>query len=205
VLCWAIVLGPVAGIAGVLFTGLMTAARLHAPTGLRSVGTITAVFAGLGALAIGYPQLLGNGKGMAALALDGTLGLGLAGLLLVLKPIATAACLGAGAIGGLLTPSLATGAALGVFTGRLWSLLWPGAPLVAYAVVGAAALLAVTLRAPVTAVVLTLEFVRTAQALLVPMLVGVALATGTASMLRRYRAGRTRLASDTTRPGHRGP
>jgi H+/Cl- antiporter ClcA len=195
VLCWAVVLGPIAGIAGVLFTGLMTAARLHAPTGLRSVAAITAVFAGLGALAITYPQLLGNGKGMAGLAFDGSLGLGLAGLLLVLKPVATAACLGAGAIGGLLTPSLATGAALGVFTGRLWSVLWPGAPLVEYAVVGAAALLAVTLHAPVTAVILTLEFVGTAQALLVPMLVGVALAAGTASVLRRRRERSTLAAA----------
>jgi H+/Cl- antiporter ClcA len=187
VLCWAVVLGPVAGVAGVLFTGLMTTARLHAPTGPRSVATITAVFAGLGALAIGYPQLLGNGRGLAALAFDGSVGLGLAGLLMVLKPLATAACLGAGAIGGLLTPSLATGAALGLFTGRLWSMLWPGAPLVAYAVVGAAALLAVTLHAPVTAVVLTLEFVGTAQALLAPMLLAVALASATASVLRRNR------------------
>jgi H+/Cl- antiporter ClcA len=87
----------------------------------------------------------------------------------------------------LLTPALATGAALGVFTGRLWSLLWPGAPLTQYALVGAAALLAVTQRAPVTAVLLTLEFVGTAQALLPSTLVGVALATGTAAVLRRHR------------------
>ena len=174
VLVWAVVLAPIAGVGGVLFTRLMTTARVRAPRGWHAAVATTVVFAALGALAIAYPTLLGNGKGIAGLAFEGTLALGLAGALVLLKPIATAACLGAGAVGGLLTPALATGAALGVFTGRIWTLFWPGATPVEYAMVGAAALLTVTMRAPVTAVLLTLELTGTGQALLVPMVVCVA-------------------------------
>jgi H+/Cl- antiporter ClcA len=184
VLIWSVLLGPVAGLVGVTFSWLTTAARTHAPTGWRSVLAIVVVFTGLGAAAIAYPELLGNGKGPAGLAFDGTLALGLAGALVVLKPLATAACLRSGAIGGLLTPALATGAALGVWTGRLWSMAWPGASVAEYAMVGAAAVLAVTLRAPVTAIVLTLELTGTGQSLIAPITVAVALAVTTARLVR---------------------
>ena len=212
VLAWALLLGPVAGLAGLGFTAAMTRARLHAPTGRRSLVAVPVVFAALGAAAIRYPELLGNGKGMAGLAFDGALGVGLAAVLLLAKPVATAACLGAGAIGGLLTPALATGAALGVCTGRAWDLLWPGAAPTACAVVGAAALLAVTQRAPVTAVILTCEFVGTAH-LLPAMLLAVAGAAATAALLRRRFAASRVPASvggrlgGRPRPGrvHRGP
>jgi H+/Cl- antiporter ClcA len=184
VLVWCLVVGPLAGVAAAGFIQIMAAARTRAVRGTRVLVSIPLTFAAVGALAISYPQLLGNGKGPAELALTGSMSLGLAAALVVLKPLATAACLGSGAIGGLLTPALATGAALGVLTGRAWSLVWPGASVTEYAIVGAAALLAATQRAPVTAVVLTLEFTGTGIELVLPMLVAVALAAVTASALR---------------------
>jgi H+/Cl- antiporter ClcA len=186
VLVWAVLVAPVAGVVGVLFVRLTTAARTHAVSGWRSVIAIPAVFACLGAAAMAYPQLLGNGKGPTELAFTGAVSLSLAALLVVLKPLATAACLGSGAIGGLLTPALATGAALGACTGHLWTLLWPGAPIAQYAIVAAAAVLAVTQRAPLTATVLTLEFVGTGLSLLAPMVAAVALAATTAWLLDRH-------------------
>lgn len=71
------------------------------------------------------PSLLGNGKALAGLAFSDRLPLAPAAVLVVLKPVATAACLHAGAIGGLLTPSLATGAVLGVLAVLGWAQLWP--------------------------------------------------------------------------------
>ena len=47
-------------------------------------------------------------------------------MLLVLKPLATLACLGSGASGGLFTPSLVVGALLGGVLGYAWTSLWPG-------------------------------------------------------------------------------
>ncbi|WP_313067934.1 chloride channel protein, partial [Achromobacter animicus] len=55
-----------------------------------------------------------------------------------------------------------------------WSLAWPDSPPGAFAVVGAAAFLASSMRMPLTAVVLILEFTRVDQAFLVPIIVAVA-------------------------------
>jgi H+/Cl- antiporter ClcA len=176
VLVAAVLLGLVAGGVGVAFRNVMTRARTHAPHGWRAALTVPVLFTALGALAIPYPQLLGNGKNLAELAFTGSLPLGLAAALVVLKPAATAACLGSGAIGGLLTPSFSTGAALGLVTGDLWSRLWPGGDPTAFALVGAAALMAVTQRAPWTAIVLTSEFTHTGLVILGPIAVAVALA-----------------------------
>ena len=105
------------------------------------------------------------------------------GALLLLKPLATAACLGSGARGGLLTPAVATGALLGALTGDLWVLMWPGAPTAAFALIGAAAVLATTQRAPLCAIVLIMEFTQTGLDLLIPMLIAVAGALLTARLL----------------------
>jgi H+/Cl- antiporter ClcA len=175
---WAAIAGPVAGVVSVYFVRLIvgahrvrpttTAARLLAPIG---------VFAVLGVVSIAYPQLLGNGKNVVQLALVAQLAAGLTAVLLVLKPLSTASCLGAGAPGGLFTPTLAVGTLLGSLGGRAWELLWPGAPLGTYAVVGGAAVLAASMQAPLAAIVLMLELTHRAEGLLVPILLAVVGAT----------------------------
>jgi len=185
VLIWSVLLGPLAGVVSALFNQLTTAARTHTPRGWRLPVATTVLFAAVGALAIPFPQLLGNGKGPAQLAFNGALGLPLFAALILLKSLATALCLRSGATGGLLTPALATGALLGAATGGLWSSLWPGTPLGAYALIGAAAVLATTQRAPLTAIVLVLEFTHTGLTLLVPILIAVGAATLTHQHLHR--------------------
>ncbi|MEO7207415.1 MAG: chloride channel protein [Steroidobacteraceae bacterium] len=54
-----------------------------------------------------YPQLLGNGKDIADLAFAGQVPPHLLLILFVLRPLASAPCLGSGVPGGLFTPSLA--------------------------------------------------------------------------------------------------
>lgn len=175
VLVFALVAGPLAAGAGIGFDRLTTWARTHARTGRRAVLAGAAVLGALGAASLVLPELLGNGKAPAQLAFAGTVGVGTALVLVVLKPLASSAGLGAGLIGGLLTPAFATGAMLGVVCGTLWTRLWPGAPLVDYVLVGAAGLLAVTQRAPLTGTVLSLELVRSADALVLPVLVAALL------------------------------
>ena len=185
---WAVLVGPLAGLVGVYFVRFTSWTRGFAPSGWRLPVATTAVFAAVGAAAILYPELLGNGKGPAQLAFDGTLGLGALAVLIVLKPVATGACLASGATGGLLTPALATGAILGGLTGGAWSLLWPGAPIAGYAMIAAAAVLATTQRAPLCAIALVLEFTDTGLALAVPMTLAVAGALLTGTLLRRLPA-----------------
>ena len=173
IVVFAILFGPVAGAGGALFTRLMDLAQAHAPTGWRLPVVTTVVFTAVGALAIPFPEVLGNGKGPAQLAFDAAASLPLFAVLFVLKPVTTAACLASGAKGGTLTPSLATGAMLGAALGGAWSSLWAGSSPGAFALVGAAAFLATTHRAPMTAVVLVLELTHSGNALLVPILVAV--------------------------------
>lgn len=183
VLVWALVIGPVIGVAGLGFTALMRRAREVTPTGTRRVAATVAAFTSIGVLATVYPQVLGNGRGPTQIAFAGGMTLALAATLFVLKPLATALCLAGGARGGLLTPSLSTGAFLGIATGLLWNHVWSGAPIACFAVIAAAAMLAVTQRAPLIGIVLTLEFIRGGFTLLPAMVVCVALATVTARML----------------------
>jgi len=183
IMVWSVLLGPVAGLVGLGFARLTLTTR--PPTGWRLVVAVTLGFAVVGVAAVPYPQLLGNGKGPAQLAFAGALSVPTAAALLVLKPLATAACLRSGAAGGLLTPALATGALLGALTGRTWALLWPGSPTAAFAVVGAAAVLAAAQRAPLAAIVLTIEFTHTGSALLVPTMLAVGGAALTAHLLPR--------------------
>lgn len=196
VLAWSVLFGPIAGVAGLGFSWVMRVSRTRAARGRWVAVAVPVGFAAVGALAIPYPQVLGNGKGPADLAFTGVLSASLAVMMFVLKPAATAVCLGSGAIGGLLTPALASGAALGVFTGGAWNALWPGSSPAEYALVAAAALLAVTQRAPVMAVVLTLELVATGVSLVLPMAAAVLLAVSVSSGAGSWRVlGRRRTGS----------
>ncbi|KAG8154432.1 chloride channel protein [Burkholderia catarinensis] len=171
---WSIVCGPLFGFAAYGFVRLTTHARANAPKDWRLPVLALVNFAVIGVLAMRFPQLLGNGKGAASLGFDGTLTIGLAAALLVLKVLIEAGSLRAGAEGGLLTPGLANGALLGVVLGGLWSLVWPGASIGGCALIGATAFLAASMQMPITAVVLLLEFTRANHDSLVPMLLAVA-------------------------------
>ncbi len=174
VFVFAVLIGPITGLAAVGFDTVITPARAAAPsTGWRLLVATLVSFGALGAVAIAYPQLLGNGKGPTELALTGSVGLGSAAILTVLKPAATAACLRGGATGGLLTPSLATGALLGCTAGQAWQLLWPGAQIGAFAFVTAGAMLASTQRAPLCAAALMVELTHTGYALIVPLALAI--------------------------------
>lgn len=201
----ATALAPVIGVLAApvahAFRLLTTRARTSAPGGWRAAVAIPLTFTALGALAIPFPELLGNGKGLAQLDLGGPMTIALAAELTVLKPLATAACLRSGAIGGLLTPSFATGATFGLLLAQLWTTVASSSSAVSFSLLGAAAVLAVTQRAPVTALVLALEFAHPPLVLL-PAL---ALAVAAAVLTQRSLAGRfSRLTRGGTDGGRAG-
>ncbi len=166
-------------------------------------------------IGIAYPQLFGNGKDMAH---DAFLGGGTIGFLLalaVLKPAVTALCLASGASGGLFTPVMSTGAVLGGGLGLLWSHLWPGTPVGAYAMVGAAAMIGCAMQAPITGLALVLELTHSGFALMTPMIVATVIATAVGPLPRRLldllratarsagRAGRSRRSRRRVRRARR--
>ena len=174
---WALLAGPIVGCVSVLYVRAVALADRRKPSGWRRLVAPVVVLAALGAASIPFPQLLGNGRDVAALAFNGQLGAPLLLALMVLRPAATVLCLGSGAPGGLFTPSLAFGAMLGGALGLPWAWLWPGVPPGLFALLGGTAMIAATTQGPVSAIVLMMEMTGYARAAVVPLLVMVATAT----------------------------
>jgi H+/Cl- antiporter ClcA len=174
-LMFALVAGPVLGIAAYGFKWLTDRASAAAPRGGWSMPLLGVLnFATIGVLAVYFPQLLGNGKSVVQLGFGNELTLGLAAALLGLRVLITASSLRVGAHGGLLTPGLAVGALLGVVLGGAASLSGSGIPSGAFALIGAAAFLASSMNMPLTAIVLIAEFTHVAHPVLVPVVLAVA-------------------------------
>jgi len=198
---WAVILGPIAGAAAVAYTRLIVLAHSLRPSRrtTRFLAPVL-VFTALGVVSIAYPQVLGNGKNVVQLVLSAQLSVALMATLVVLKPIATAACLASGAPGGLFTPTLCFGVLLGGLLGKGWTELWPGSPLGSYAIIGGAAVLGAAMQGPLAAVILMLELTHQADSLMVPILIAVVEATVVARLLRAPSIYSARLAPPPDEP-----
>lgn len=176
----AVLVAPLALAAGLLFNRLMTVAR---PKRVSASWVLIPAIAAAGLLvgicAHWWPELPGNGKSILTVSLNSGMTLGAAAVILLLKPLLTAAFLRAGAVGGMLTPSLATGAALGsliALTVDTWTDLTLSVPALSLAC--AAGVLAITQRAPVWAAIFVWELARPPWWLLVVFLAAAATAHG---------------------------
>ncbi len=187
-LAWSVVVGPVMGLAAIGFVSLARLAQTHRPKMWGILIVMPLTFATVGALALAFPAILGNGRALGQIAFDAALPTGLLATLLALKVVATVGTIGSGAAGGTLTPSLAIGAVSGALAGAAWSALWPGVPPAAFALIGAAAFLASSMRAPLTALILVLEFTGEGPSMIVPMMLAIA-----GSVTVGYVLGRRRL------------
>jgi H+/Cl- antiporter ClcA len=173
----AVFMGPVVGVVSSAYVRLVGWASHHRPSGLASIGAPLIAFGALGLIGIAYPQLFGNGQDMAHSVFLSQGGFALLCALFILKPVVTVLCVGSGASGGLLTPTLATGSVLGGLVGLAWSLAWPGSPVGAYAMTGAAAMIGASMQAPLTALALVLELTHSGFSLMVPMMAATVGAT----------------------------
>lgn len=201
---FAVIAGPVIGLLAVGYIRLIGWVSFHRVRARALLIAPLVAFTLVGVAAIGYPQILGNGKNLAHWAFlsggDPTYLLLIA--VVLLKPAATALCLGSGATGGLFTPTMSAGAVVGLLFGRLWSELWPGSPLGAYALIAATAMIAAAMQTPLAALALVIELTHTADTLIVPMIAATALATIVARYLDGYSIYSSRLPP---RPATSGP
>lgn len=172
---WAIVAGPVCAVAGRCFNWLMDLARQGSPQQPTAAlpTHVLGAMAIVGAVAMALPGVTGNGKSVLE-ALVGRSGLsaGILVALLIAKPLVTALCLRGGLVGGLITPSMATGGSLGALVAVGLGHTHGGVTMVVCAMVGAAAMLASTQRAPIMAGVFMLEVSQAPPSLWLP--VGIA-------------------------------
>jgi CIC family chloride channel protein len=183
----SVLLGPLGGLAAVGFMRLLVLGeRLFERTGMAR--PLRAALGGLivGLIATQLPEVTGNGAESIREMLDGRV-LGVAFvLLLIAKPLATTASVSSGSAGGVFTPSMFLGAAMG---GGLASIFLGGVgadrvPVVgACALVGMASVVAATTHAPLMASALAFEMSGD-YALVVPLLLSTALATATARLFR---------------------
>ncbi len=131
-------------------------------------GYLTPVIGGavVGIVALKFPQVTGIGyETIEAMLQDVQFSVFLLVSILVVKMLMTAVSLGSGLVGGLFAPSMFLGATMGAIYGKSLVLLFPalssqiaGPP--AYAMVGMAAVLASSARAPLTAILLMFELTR---------------------------------------------
>ncbi len=200
-LVWALIAGPIIGVFAAGYIRLVGLVSHHRVKGRLAIAAPLVAFGILGLIGIKYPQLFGNGKDMAHDVFIGGGSLGLLIALSILKPIVTSACLGSGAAGGLFTPVMSTGAVFGGFLGLAWSQLWPGSPVGAYALLGAAAMIGAGMQAPLAALALVLELTHSGFAIMVPIAVATVLATLVSRQIDGYSIYSARLGARPAVPG----
>jgi H+/Cl- antiporter ClcA len=157
-----LLLAPLALAVGLAFNRIMAAAR---PARLMRTWVLIPALAAAG-LVTGicshwWPELPGNGRSILTVSLASGMTLSAAATILVLKPLLTALYLRAGGAGGMLTPSLATGAAAGAVLVLVVNWL-AGTHLhvPAVSLSGAAGVLAVTQGSPIWASIFVWELAR---------------------------------------------
>lgn len=134
----------------------------------------------VGLAAIQVPQILGVGYETIQAMLQGVeFSVPLLLTLLVLKLVMTAISLGSGLVGGIFAPAMFLGAALGGMYGTILAAIIPAgmvniAAPPAYAMVGMAAVLAGSARAPLTSILLLFEMTRDYRIVL-PLMAAVGL------------------------------
>jgi len=177
IMVWSLPAGVVIGLLAVGFVRLVGWASDHRPRGAALLWVMPVAFVIVGLVGLQYPQVFGNGKDLVSEALVGTGGVGLFFALFALKPLVTTLTLGSGAAGGVFTPFLATGAMLGAFLGSVWVKWWPGSPVGAFALIGAAAMIGATMQAPLSGLVLVMELTHSGYGLLIPLMTATAIST----------------------------
>jgi CIC family chloride channel protein len=177
---WFLALGLISGVVASLFLILLQRAeeyfaRLKTPVYVRmALGGLV-----VGLLAINYPEVWGNGYG----AIDEILHKNPAPAfwfivgLFCAKLFATVATVGSGAIGGVFTPTLFLGAALGsVFGTTLQHFGLTDMPTGAFALVGMGSVVAGTIHAPLLAMIMIFE-ISLNYSLMPPLMLACAIST----------------------------
>ena len=183
-----LVLGVLAGLVAALYVTALYLAkdwfgRWPVPGWLKT----TAAGLAVGIVGIWLPQIFGVGYDTIDAIFNGPqMALSLLVALLIAKLAMTAVSIGGGFPGGVFAPSLFLGATLGAAYGSVIQAAFPRLLIApqAYAMVGMAAVLAASVHAPLTAIILLFEMTRDYRIIL-PLMAAVILALLLAQWLRK--------------------
>ncbi|HFC8514898.1 TPA: chloride channel protein [Neisseria lactamica] len=179
-LWFSAVIGPILGATAVYFRRSAEKFPFLKRDNPRIIPLAIALFALIGAIAVWFPEILGNGKAGNQLTFGGLTGWQYALELAAVKWLVVLMALAAGAYGGLITPSMMLGSTISFAAAAAWNSVFPEMPSESAAVVGAAVFLGVSLNMPLTAAVFVLELTYAPAALLMPLCTGMAGAVWTA-------------------------
>jgi CIC family chloride channel protein len=182
-----LLLGFLAGLASVLFQVAMER-TYRVWDGLKLPLLARTPLGGLcvGAMAVFWPYVLGNGYETINLVLAGRLAIGLMAVLFVMKMLATTVTLASGGSGGVFTSTMFVGAVLGGVFGALTHQLAPAHTAVsgAYALAGMGGIIAGTTHAPFLAIIMVFELTQN-YGIVLPLMLTSITAYWTARSIRR--------------------
>lgn len=207
---FVVIFSPVFGVAGAWFRRASQWAEREKTTGTAILWQLPLAALVTGVIAIVAPQVMGNGRSIAQLAmspfqgiqemamgLEATAESGVTIEIMVMAVLLTLCAvkagltvftIKAGASGGTLTPSIAIGACLGSLFGILWTMAVTGiAPLEGFdiplwqcAVAGAVAVLAASQQAPLMAMMMLIEITHLPVQSVVPLGLAAAISVSVA-------------------------
>lgn len=172
-----LILGMIFGCVGPLFNTLVLRTqdmfqRLHGGNIKKWVLIGGLIGGSCGVLGLIQPAASGGGFNLIPIAAAGNFSVGLLLFIFIARVITTLLCFSSGAPGGIFAPMLALGTLLGTAFGMAATPLFPAYHLDAgtFAIAGMGALLAASVRAPLTCIVLVLEMTDNYQ-LILPMII----------------------------------
>lgn len=172
-----LILGMIFGVVGVLFNRLILATqdlfqRIYGGSRKKWL-LIGGMIGGLcGVIGLLEPAAIGGGFSLIPPAAAGHFTVGWLLCIFITRVLTTLLCFSSGAPGGIFAPMLALGTLLGTAFGMIAILLLPGLHLDAgtFAIAGMGALMAASVRAPLTGIILVLEMTDNYQ-LILPMII----------------------------------
>jgi CIC family chloride channel protein len=160
----------------------------------------------IGTIGVWFPQVFGVGYETIQLGLEAKLVIGMAGMLVLAKVVATSLTIGSGGSGGVFAPSLFIGSMLGAAFGHLVHGWLPGvtAGSGAYSLVGMGAVFAGAAHAPMTSVLILFEMTGDYRIIL-PLMTSVVVSTLVTERVSRdsiYTLKLRRRGIEITAPRH---
>ncbi|HHS0978497.1 TPA: chloride channel protein [Neisseria meningitidis] len=182
-LWFSAVIGPILGATAVFFQRTAQKFPFIKRDNIKIIPLAVCMFALIGAIAVWFPEILGNGKAGNQLTFGGLTDWQHSLELTAVKWLVVLMALAAGAYGGLITPSMMLGSTISFAAAAAWNSVFPEMPSGSAAVVGAAVFLGVSLKMPLTAIVFVLELTYAPLSLLLPLCIGMAGALGTSGKM----------------------
>ena len=199
---FAVVVGAVCGLVGYIFRSGIIWCRTHALRGVQMLCFMPVAGLVIGIAACWFPHIMGNGRSLSQLAFSVSSFPYLAEnsrimiillLLAIMKMLATLLVLRYGASGGVLQPSISTGACFGVILYAIFSTSGflqvfdiSQVSAISVSIIGAASLLASSRKAPIMAWLLVAELVNAPFALICLMLFAVIVSNCVSNCVERF-------------------